>query len=979
MIGVVGALAMSLSARQLDELNDDLLGKARTYGTLMAQQTTSAVAFSDRETAREVLSSLAVDTDVVAVRLYTATGEELFASGVASRWAPEAIRAREPRLFSTGPRVATVVPVISLEGPRGTLVIELSTQVLRSEQHHVALMALLTGLSAIALGALIAWWIASHLARRLRAIATVATKVADGDLEQQPVQDEARDELGLLATAFNKMLAQLRQLIERIQEMARLEKDRLETLVSERTAQLELKNLEMRQVFDQVDQGLLIATPDGSLADERSAAVERWLGPPPPSQNLIDYVRQVAPAVADWFELTWLSLGDGLLPMDVALAQIPSSFAVDGRHLELSYKPFTDAAGALRILVVITDVTAAVLRQRRERDERETVTLMSRLLSDRRGALAFVDEVSSLVDRLTASISGGVPLGEAELRRILHTIKGSCAVEQLDSLAELAHQLETLADEDLAAARARAAELGERWRTVSAPIRALLAAALERADVRERDLEQLEASLARGAPHAELARLVASWRDERVALRFERLAEHARQVAAKLGKEPFEIRVEVDEELRLPEERWAPFWVVLVHPINNAVDHGLAARRARPRRTSGSRTHSAVRPRRAWAHRHRDPRRRRRHRLGPGRRLGPSPRPGRRDGSRADRGAVSRRPVHPQRGDDELGPRGRHGGAAPDRRCHRWRSRAPQLADHRHHPALHLVARPDAAAALVHQPHRKDPVHRVVIAVVVVVALAGLGALAACRSDAIEEPDFGPPLPGASPIAGASPVLLDERAINPRLLRRFRPLRNTFYTPGVPHPIGARIDLGRMLFFDKRLSRNGDLTCNTCHDLARYVVDHKPTSIGFHSQRGSRNSLSVYLAAGEVANFWDGRAASVEEQAKSPILNPIEMAMASQQAVVDVLASIPGYVTAFSAAFPDDPDQITYEHVATAIGAFERGLVTPGRWDDFLDGDLTARPTPRRWSPGSAPSPVSCPITTSSSHRCRPTARAPRR
>ncbi len=583
MIGVVGALAMSLSARQLDELNDDLLGKARTYGTLMAQQTTSAVAFSDRETAREVLSSLAVDTDVVAVRLYTATGEELFASGVASRWAPEAIRAREPRLFSTGPRVATVVPVISLEGPRGTLVIELSTQVLRSEQHHVALMALLTGLSAIALGALIAWWIASHLARRLRAIATVATKVADGDLEQQPVQDEARDELGLLATAFNKMLAQLRQLIERIQEMARLEKDRLETLVSERTAQLELKNLEMRQVFDQVDQGLLIATPDGSLADERSAAVERWLGPPPPSQNLIDYVRQVAPAVADWFELTWLSLGDGLLPMDVALAQIPSSFAVDGRHLELSYKPFTDAAGALRILVVITDVTAAVLRQRRERDERETVTLMSRLLSDRRGALAFVDEVSSLVDRLTASISGGAPLGEAELRRILHTIKGSCAVEQLDSLAELAHQLETLADEDLAAARARAAELGERWRTVSAPIRALLAAALERADVRERDLEQLEAGLARGAPHAELARLVASWRDERVALRFERLAEHARQVAAKLGKEPFEIRVEVDEELRLPEERWAPFWAVLVHPINNAVDHGLLppAERAR--------------------------------------------------------------------------------------------------------------------------------------------------------------------------------------------------------------------------------------------------------------------------------------------------------------------------------------------------------------------------------------------------------------
>jgi cytochrome c peroxidase len=104
---------------------------------------------------------------------------------------------------------------------------------------------------------------------------------------------------------------------------------------------------------------------------------------------------------------------------------------------------------------------------------------------------------------------------------------------------------------------------------------------------------------------------------------------------------------------------------------------------------------------------------------------------------------------------------------------------------------------------------------------------------------------------------------------------------------------------------------------------------------------GSRNSPTVYNAAGQVAQFWDGRAANVEEQAKGPVLNPVEMAMPDSIAVLDHMRASPQYRAAFKAAFPSDGQPINYDNVGRAIGAFERGLVTPARWDKFLAGDTT--------------------------------------
>jgi cytochrome c peroxidase len=177
--------------------------------------------------------------------------------------------------------------------------------------------------------------------------------------------------------------------------------------------------------------------------------------------------------------------------------------------------------------------------------------------------------------------------------------------------------------------------------------------------------------------------------------------------------------------------------------------------------------------------------------------------------------------------------------------------------------------------------------------------------------------------------------------VDPARLAAFAPLPSAMETPDNPRT-EAKVALGRMLYYETRLSRDGQHSCNSCHDLADYGVDHNSVSTGVREQTGSRNSPTVYNAAGHIAQFWDGRAPTVEEQAKGPILNPIEMGMPSGAAVLAALREAPAYREAFRRAFPDDANPMTYDNLGRAIGAFERGLVTPSRWDAYLRGNQGA-------------------------------------
>jgi len=155
----------------------------------------------------------------------------------------------------------------------------------------------------------------------------------------------------------------------------------------------------------------------------------------------------------------------------------------------------------------------------------------------------------------------------------------------------------------------------------------------------------------------------------------------------------------------------------------------------------------------------------------------------------------------------------------------------------------------------------------------------------------------------------------------------------------------AKIELGKILFHDPRLSSTGTVACASCHSVMEGGDDHRPVSIGVHGQAGGRNAPTVWNAAFHSAQFWDGRAATLEDQAKGPVTNPIEMGMSDLDQAVGRLKAIPGYAPLFDKAFGKG-DNITVDNMAKAIAAYERTLITADSpYDRFVRGDAKALST----------------------------------
>jgi len=190
------------------------------------------------------------------------------------------------------------------------------------------------------------------------------------------------------------------------------------------------------------------------------------------------------------------------------------------------------------------------------------------------------------------------------------------------------------------------------------------------------------------------------------------------------------------------------------------------------------------------------------------------------------------------------------------------------------------------------------------------------------------------------PATGAAQVSTDyvfanssDQDLNPRLLRRFKPL--AMLDEERPQKL---VNLGRMLYFEPLLSTDGRVSCNSCHPLDRYGATRTAVSFGVNGKQGLRNAPSTYNASGQFRQFWDGRAANIVEQVKGPLLNPNEMGM-TESLLIDRLNRIDGYRNAFEAAFPGSQHPVSMTHLSEAVAEFERGLLTPSRWDRYLAGD----------------------------------------
>ena len=183
---------------------------------------------------------------------------------------------------------------------------------------------------------------------------------------------------------------------------------------------------------------------------------------------------------------------------------------------------------------------------------------------------------------------------------------------------------------------------------------------------------------------------------------------------------------------------------------------------------------------------------------------------------------------------------------------------------------------------------------------------------------------------------GAAASDLRERA-----QELFSPLPSTIPALNDNVITDEKIDLGKALFFDPRMSASGVFSCNSCHNLATGGDDNMETSIGHAWQKGPRNSPTVLNAVFNEAQFWDGRAADLAEQAKGPVQAGVEMANTPDN-VIATLMSMPQYIDWFTASFPGEENPVSFDNFAKAIEAYEATLITPAPFDAFLNGDIAA-------------------------------------
>jgi two-component system chemotaxis sensor kinase CheA len=346
----------------------------------------------------------------------------------------------------------------------------------------------------------------------------------------------------------------------------------LEKIVESRTLALDSKNRDMLLLLDNVEQGFLTIDRAGCLAQERSAVVLRWFGPPSPNGTWFDYLSVLSFEFAERTRMAWDEVISGLMPIELTLHQMPHDLAIHGNtHYRVQYRPIGVVEPFDHFLVIVTDVTAEVEREHAEREAREGIEVFQRVLVDRMGFETFFEEGVNTLDMLAHGRSSDLVV----VKRLIHTLKGNSSLFGLTSIASLCHELEDHIAEESALPRPEAfAALQERWARLSADVRKLLGNRPNTIEVDPKQYAALEAAIRAREPEASLLRRLRGLKLEAAANRLKHFQEQVRRIADRLEKP--DVRVEVaDGGVRLDAHRWAGFWSSFIHAVRNAVDHGL--------------------------------------------------------------------------------------------------------------------------------------------------------------------------------------------------------------------------------------------------------------------------------------------------------------------------------------------------------------------------------------------------------------------
>jgi signal transduction histidine kinase len=328
------------------------------------------------------------------------------------------------------------------------------------------------------------------------------------------------------------------------------------------------RNRDMKLLLDSVDQAFLVMNVDGTLLPERSAKAREWFGDPREGQRLWEVLAPINSEQADWLSVAWENVRSGVLPLEVSLDQLPRRMTHGPRSFRIDYKAIVLGAELQQLLVVISDVSGEVRRERAEAAQRDLLSVIERLTRDRRGLFEFLEEADRLVQRIASRTTN--------VATSLHTLKGTCGLIGFSTMAGLCHQLEErLRESGGELDEASRQELIDCWADFRDKLSFI--AGRHTPDLVEVDLTEYREVLAALEGRQELAEVLGrmqSWQLEPIAARLGRLAEQARQLARRLAKGEIQTRIE-HNRLRLPHEPWTSFWNVFSHVVRNAVDHGL--------------------------------------------------------------------------------------------------------------------------------------------------------------------------------------------------------------------------------------------------------------------------------------------------------------------------------------------------------------------------------------------------------------------
>jgi signal transduction histidine kinase len=527
---------------------------------LFADSQAASVEFNDETAIKEALTTLGRNRDIDYAVLYSLPKPDAPAAklGELARGAPEpqpttelrdvSLVRRENRVVVSAPvrapdnkPIANAVIAFSLAGENAAIAAVRRTTLFVSASVALGLVALLVILARVT------------IVRPLGKLVVASKRLGEGTSIEIDVR--SNDEIGELATAFRNMAS----------------------AIQAREQRISARNRDMRRVLDNVGQGFITLDPSGTMADERSAIVDQWFGTPQPGMTFWAYLSGTNTRVANWFRLGWASIEDGFLPLILCLEQLPRTVQVKDTVFEFTYRPVLDGETLEQVVIVVSDVTARVAQERSEQAQREMMAIFNRILADKLAFELFFGEAAALIDAIQNH--SGAP---SELKRCVHTLKGNCALYGLESIAAVCHDIEErLGADDTRADAGLVQALLALWQRV-VDVRSQLARSDDDIQLDREDFQGFLEDLRQRVDHDVLASTFISWQYESASKRLNLLREQTEHFAKRFGKEHIQVVYE-SSRLRLPPEKWGPFWSAFAHVIRNAVDHGIEPKEQRVR------------------------------------------------------------------------------------------------------------------------------------------------------------------------------------------------------------------------------------------------------------------------------------------------------------------------------------------------------------------------------------------------------------